>query len=242
MTINAGRTESSWRRRATAVFLALVGFNATVGILALVLGGFGETQGKILATSLLATAGCVGALVNLPAIKKGTLRSVPMVAAIASVIAATMLIVTVWAEIGDDLFIKPMVSVLLVAVAGTYAGLMSLVPLHGTRRLLAYGAYALTAALTAASLVFIWFEVDSEAGWRLFGVGGVLLAAATLAIPVLARSDRAQTVAVGWVCPRCGHGTATAGSGEHVVCTRCGTEFAVFAARMDPGAKAMAVR
>lgn len=242
MTVTAGHTASPWRRRATAVFLALVAFNAAVGILALVLGGFGETQGKILATSLLATAGCVGALVNVPAMKKETLGRVPTVAAVASVIAAAMLIITVWGEIGEDFFIKPMVSVLLVAVAGTYAGLMSLIPLHGPRHLLRYSAYVLTAALTAASLVFLWFEVGSEVGWRLFGVGGVLLAAATLAIPVLARSDRQRSVAAGWVCPRCGHATAMADPGEHVECSRCGTEFAVFAARMDPGAKAMAVR
>ncbi len=237
MIVHPGRARSPLVRTGGAIFLLLVAINAAVGVTALVVGEFGQTQGKVLGTSLLATAACIGVLINVPAIRAARIGPVPLAAAALAVLTAGLLTVGMWAEFDTVSFGKLASSSALLTVAGTYAGLMSLVGVRGgaLRALLAL-AYALAGLGTLALLTFIWFEIDSPAAWRLVGVGAVLLAANTLALSFLGshRERRELLVrrslpapALAWHCPRCGRDVEPVAIGERVVCSDCGTRFAV---------------
>ncbi len=234
MVVGPGTARTSLGRAAGAIFLVLVAVNAAVGITALVVGEFGQTQGKVLGTSLLATAGCVGVLVNVPAMRSGRAGPVPAVASGLALVTAGLLTAGMWAGFEGEVFGKLASSSALLTIAGTYAGLMSLLPVRGRQRALQAAAYVLVALGTAALLTFIWLDVDNAAAIRVVGVGAVLLAADTLALPVLVRQSRPAALPV-WYCPRCRREVPVADAGERAACAECGVEFAVFEGRRDAG-------
>ena len=103
-------------------------------------------------------------------------------------------------------------------------------------------AYGLNALLTALVVYAIWAEPDEGGFWRFTGTVAILVAAATIAIPVLhrlgpaapsfqpaeaaaaAEAVEAAAALAARYCPRCGAGLERPGAGR---CERCGAGFAV---------------
>ncbi|NIV56928.1 MAG: hypothetical protein GWN48_15890, partial [Actinobacteria bacterium] len=109
------------------VLLASIAVNAVLGVWALLAGDFGETQGKVLATSFLVSTAMIVVLVNLPAVRRRYLWPVPLTAAMVGVAAILWFTVLMWFEVDRVVPVKLGGSGLLLAGAGTLAGLMALV-------------------------------------------------------------------------------------------------------------------
>jgi hypothetical protein len=220
------------RRLGIGIFFASVGVNAALGIAAVLTPDFGETQGKVLGTSLAVTGAVVLALSCEPAWERRLLGPLPPAAATVGVIGFAMLVAGLWSEAGET-WGRVTGSVLTAAVAATLACVLAPsrpAPRHAwvftlTLVLLALGAGLVTGALWS----------DDVAGWYVRTLASVLivLAALVVTIPVLHRIDRSAIAAreaavadvVGF-CPFCGsplHGT----TGAALSCSGCGRSFSV---------------
>lgn len=216
------------------VFLSSISVNALLGIWALLADDFGRTQGKILATSFLISAAMLSVLVNGGPLRRRALWPVPAVAAIAAVGSFALYIVLIWAEIDHEVPLKIGVTGLVVTAGATLAGLLALVPLRHVHEPIRVAGHGLTFLLLATAIFGIWAEVDADWFARLLGVESVLVAAVTLAIPVLSKFLPSQSRAIPTepavrFCPSCGEllpGPPAVGA-VAVVCDRCGAEFSV---------------
>lgn len=231
------------------VFIVSVAVNALLGIAILVFGDLGETQGRILLTSLLLSATMLGVLVNGPAAGRRVLWPVPLVGAVSAAIGFVMLIVSVWADGLTGNWLRTASSLLVIAVAATLASGLALLPLAERHRPALPATVALIALLATSIVTLIWAEPsDSDWFFRLVGVLALLVAAGSIVIPVLSRfasadatgsidADRDPPVGVAVrFCPSCGHVVGELPVGTAVACARCGFTFEVLeaAGALDP--------
>ncbi|MDH3679452.1 MAG: CBS domain-containing protein [Acidimicrobiia bacterium] len=175
------------RRLALRVFLVSIAVNAALGIWALLTDEFGQTEGKVLVTSLLVSAAMLSVLVNAAPLQRRAVWPVPAVAAASAVGSIGLFIVLLWAEIDHEVPLKLAASGLVVAAAATLVSLIALLPLRPDHRPVRWLHGGLVGLLTATVLWGIWAELDSSWYGRTVGVESVLVAALTVAIPVLGR-------------------------------------------------------
>jgi len=220
------------RRVALAIFFASVAVNAALGIYALVTPDFGETQSKILATSLCVTAAVVVALACEPAWERALLGPVPYAGAILGGTGFALAVFALWSEIDSEVYAKSLSSVMTAATACTVASLLALVRLPARHR------WVLVVALTLLALGATMFAIapwlgDDPPDTYLRSMGVVLIAFAAFAVtvPVLHWIDRATIVAADVTdavryCPHCGMAIAGA-PGSPLHCARCDRAFVV---------------
>jgi hypothetical protein len=224
-----GRQRLGLRRLAIGIFFGSVAVNAALGLLALLIGDFSQTHGRILGTSLLVTAALLGALACAPAWERHVLWPVPYVGAVASVVAATFGIVLIWTGGEGQTLGKLMGTAATIAVGSVLASLLAYPRLARRFRPVLLTAIGLDALAVAMANVAFWAEVNSPAYARSFGVVAVLLAATAVSIPVLSRIDRPEEVLESAepvsFCPYCG-ASATA-DGDGIVCGSCGRRFSI---------------
>jgi hypothetical protein len=214
------------------LFVASVLANAVLGIWALLSGDFGETQGKVLGTSFLVSAAMFSVLVNVPAVRRRALWPAPLLGAVAGASGFALFIVLVWTEPGDDRWFKLAGSFLVIAAAATLASSLGLITLPARLHWLQPVINVLITLLGSTILVGLWTEPDVEWYARLVGIEGVLVAAMTLLIPVLARFSpfRHQATssegtpagpAMVRFCPSCGRPVAHSQLGTYADRVRC---------------------
>lgn len=208
------------------IILILVAFNAAIGIYALIGGELGDTGGKILATSLLATMGAVLVLMCAPAASAGRGWWWPKIGMLAAGLASGLFIFAVWAEPFEDFF-KIAGTALVVAVTAALISVLSAWPGSGRLSWVRSAATVLAVIGGAMIITATWFEGDLPGGyWRWFGIVMVLLAAAAIATPVVHRMT-AQTAPQPFThCPFDG-ATVEGVVGKTLTCPSCGRRFEV---------------
>ena len=184
--------------RKGAIYGIIVSFSlaAIVGIIALLSGDFGETQGRIVLTTLLLGATSITALCHL-AIADRAMRIVGFVGLAAStvtLIAGLVLIWRDWDSPGFDEWFKAFATAGIIAVSFAHANLLLL--LAGRRRPVIRYGLMITLVMIATVAIMIILPILSEGEipgvgneewyWRLFGVVGILDVLGTVVVPVLA--------------------------------------------------------
>lgn len=184
--------------RKGAIYGIIVSFSiaAIVGIIALLSGDFGDTQGKIILTTLLMGASSITALCHL-AIADRAMRIVGFVGLAASALALITGLVLIWRDWYDAFsedWLKVFATAGVLAVSFAHANLLLL--LAGRRRLLIRIGLMVTLVMIAAVAIMIILPIVSEGEipgydneewyWRLFGVVGILDVLGTVVVPVLA--------------------------------------------------------
>jgi ribosomal protein S27AE len=221
------------RRVGLTIFFASIAVNAALGIYAVLSPDFGDTQGKILGTSLCATGAILIALACEPAWERGLLGPVPYAGALLGALGFGLAIGAIWAEPADDTYGKITGSTFTVAAACIVASLLALArlaPRHGW-------VFALTLALLAVGTTMLavsfWLGDDpSEVYLRGMGVVLIALAAFVVSVPVLHWIDRGALAAAEATsdavrfCPHCGSRLAGE-SGVALTCGRCGRGFTI---------------
>ena len=221
------------RRIGLGVFFASVAVNAVLGIYALLAPNWGDTQTKILLTSLCVTGAVLLALANEPAWERRLLGPVPYAGATLGAAAFAMTIVAIWTETENETAGKALGSTFTIAVACTVASLVALVrlpPGHEWVVRVTLGLLAIGAAMLA---VTFWFGDDPpEFYLRTMGVVLIAFVAFAVTVPVLHWIDRGALAAAeagaGAVrfCPHCGKKLA-AEFGVQFECGRCGRGFTI---------------
>lgn len=228
------------RRLGLGVFFASITLNAALGIYALVSPDWGETQGKILGTSLCVTGAILVALACEPAWERSLLGPVPQAGALLGALGFGMAIGAIWMEPSGATYGRLLGTVFAVAAACVVASLLALARLAPSHRWVFLLTLGLLTVGTTLYAVVLWLGDDpNEYYLRALGVVLIVLAAFVVTVPVLHWVDRAavaveeaRTDAVRF-CPHCG--TKLAGDvGVELECSRCGRGFAVTPAHAIP--------
>jgi len=207
------------KRLSLRILIGAVAFSALLGVYALLAGEFGRIEARVLLTSLTVSATSILAMACGVAWERAALGRVPAVGTVLAVVTCLLTIVGIWADPRSVAYFKVTVSVCLAATACAHASLLALAT--GAPRWSRLAGYGLACALAAAVALMVWLEADDELAWRWVGVLAVLLAAATIAVPVLHRTSGKEAQAPqSRFCPACG---AEAGS----PCPNCGARFHV---------------
>jgi hypothetical protein len=221
------------RRLGLGIFFVSVAANATLGIYAVLAPNFGETQGKILATSLCVTGAVLFALACEPAWERGLLSPVPYAGAALGAVGFTLAIGAIWTEPESQAWGRAMGSIFGFAVACVFASLLALAPLAPRRAWIFKVMLVLLGLGAAMYSVLMWLGDDPPDEYlRAFGVVMIVLAAFVVTVPVLHWVDRgalaAAEAATGSIrfCPYCGKKLAGEISIEFE-CAECGRGFTI---------------
>lgn len=226
------------RKSLVRVAITLIAINAALAIVILLGADMGDTGGRILGTSLLATGTAIVAMMQLPAASDRRLGPVPMLGIGAAVVGFVIVTVGIWSDMGSDVGWKTAGTAYTVAISAAFAALLAGIDIRG-RSSWVGRATLLGIAIGATMIVLaVWVEIGGEGYWRLFAVLAVLVAAGGLAVPILSRAAPAaeQDLAV-IACPFC----ATDLDGQRssdAVCPVCGSRFTVRLISRAPGSGA----
>lgn len=210
--------------RKGAIYGIIISFSAAalVGIVALLGGDFGETQGKILLTTVLFGAFSITALCHL-AIADRAMRVVGVLGLLTSLVALVGGIVIIWRDwnsLGFDDWFRVFATAGILAVSFAHANLLLL--LAGRQRtVIRYGLIATLVAIGVVAMMLILTIVtdgdipglNGDLYWRVLGVVAILDVLGTVVVPVLAIFLRDEPAAA-----HHGARSATEGAeGGHVV-------------------------
>ena len=226
------------RSAALRLFLTSIAINAALGIWAILVDDFGDTQGKVLLSSFLVSAGMLAVLINGAPVSRRILWPTPLVAVLSLLLGVGLLLVFVWAETDSEPFTKGTATTFVVGGAATFSGLLALLPLRPAHQVLRFTAHLLIAGLTATVIGVIWAESGGDAIARVIGVQSILVAAFSLAVPALSRfvpvEEPTAVSSTGHYCPGCG---AELDDhllfGEPVACINCKRVFLVIEKRTE---------
>jgi len=227
------------RRVGLGIFFVSIAVNAALGIYAVLAPDFGETQGKILGTSLCVTGAVVLALACEPAWERKLLGPLPPVGAVLGGVGFTLAVIGIWTEPESEFWGKTMGTIFVVAAACAVASLLALARL-APRHAWVFTVTLALLGLGAAMISFLLWLGDDPADeyLRAFGVVMIVLAAFTVTVPVLHWVDRAAIDAAGAktgavrFCPYCGRELAGVVEAD-LRCARCGRGFTITSAEAN---------
>lgn len=214
------------KRSLTRAAITLIAINAALAVAILALGSVGDTEGRILGTSLLATFSALVVMVQVPAMQEGRLGVVPMGGMVACGVGFVIVTAAIWGDFDADAWGRSGGTAYVLAAASAVAAVFSGWPIRGRAAWVGGAADALIAIAALMILGAIWFEFDSDGYWRTFAVISVLVAAAGLAVPILHRASVDRVAARIGHCPFCGT-ALDAEAGVSIDCPGCSRTFRV---------------
>ncbi|NNE65403.1 MAG: DUF5320 domain-containing protein [Pyrinomonadaceae bacterium] len=169
------------------LLIASVAVSALLGIGVILLGQFGETESRILGTSLTITVMSLLGLACGANFESGRLKLVPIAGIGLAVISALIWIVIIWSNAdGSEYVLKTVFTSTLLATAFSYSSLINFADLEKKFVWAQYAAYLAAAFLVGVLLYVIWInnEPNEEVMARIIGSNSVLLAALTVIVPI----------------------------------------------------------
>ena len=184
------RDQLSLKKGFLYTLIGSVGLSALLGILAILMGDFGEFEIRVLLTTLTISAASVCGLSCGAALEAERAHQLPLVGIGLSVLSAILLIIGVWAEPHADEFWKIAATCSVFAVAVSHVSLLRLARFSSRFTWAVPAAYATVFAVAGIISVMLWGEVDEEPMFRLLGVASILAAAITVLTPIFHRLSR----------------------------------------------------
>ena len=178
------------------LFIASVSVSALVGVFVILFGNFGEFETKVLLTTLTVTVTSILGLACGAYLETGRGRLLPLAGIGFAALSAVLWIFLVWyGTVHEDIFVKSLFSVTLLAAACSHLSLLSLARLDRKFAWSQHAAHVLVWSLTAVLLYSIWqyFKNVGDFLTRLIGVLSILIAALTLLTPILHRLSGQKT-------------------------------------------------
>ncbi|MCI0362752.1 MAG: hypothetical protein L0219_02655 [Phycisphaerales bacterium] len=211
---------------------------AVLGIVAILVPGFGRTQDRVLITSLLVGAFSLPALACSIVLGRKKVIWLMHLGIGSSLLALTLWLVLVWTNLWhyrpgvdwEEIISKTALPFTVTAALAMHIGLLTLLPLmRPPYRLVRVMTIACASALGGLVLIIIWFEIFEDEMGKALAVLSILTACGTIVTPVLAILDHLQRrgsresipsrVSIDLTCPRCGmRQTLPAGTAR---CAQC---------------------
>lgn len=176
--------------KATRIYLwSMIGFltlSALIAIVALLSGEFGNTQAKVLLTTLTISGASICAMACSAFIEKRGLVLVGGFGVATAALAALLLIIAIWMDF-NDVFGRVAVTALIVAIGFAHV-LLLYIPRLAPGYRWSGAAAAVFITLLAAMLVWLlWTDSWDTGPYRLLGVLAVMVVLFTLIVPLCAR-------------------------------------------------------
>jgi hypothetical protein len=187
----------------------------------LLFGDWGSTEVKVFLTSLCVTAASILTMCGAVAWERGRLGPVPPAGAVASLLGFGLLVIGMWGEIDNEEFWKSAVTGVIAGITGAHFSLLALASLQQRFELWRRMTFGFGLLLAGFLTVGMWGEIDNDAYWRAVGILSILVAAGTIAVPVLHRLSGIRPETALRHCPNCGASLAAS------PCPRCGARFSV---------------
>lgn len=215
-------------------------FAALLGIWAFLFGSFGDTEFKIIMTTLTAALFSMTSLGAAVVLERGRWRLAMIVAFVLGGLGLLVYLPFIWLEPNWEwaLFqwaIKLMWWLAIWSIALPHAGLLSLASLKGGYHLIRRVAIGVVFALALSATLVALFEGEPDPWFwtRIIGVLGILSALGTITVPILAKvagiehetGVESTPLDIKITCPRCLR-EQTVSSG-HSRCSGCKLRFEI---------------
>ena len=179
------------RRLLLLAVAGLLSASALLAIGILLLGHFGDTEGRILSTTALLAGYGLVALPSTILLDQGRSRSLAYTGLGLAVVAAALSMAAVWTEDPPEWLGKTMGTAAVAAVAAAQVAALTARRRDGdpvfVRRLFALSC-VLAAVVAAMAAAAIWWEIDNSGYYRVFGAVFVLDLLTVALQPILARA------------------------------------------------------
>lgn len=182
------------------LLICSVSLSALMGIWAILFGEFGDTQGKVLLTTLTVVGTSIlglacGAFLEKPQAKNSSLRTVPIAGIACAVLCAITSFILIWSEFRFDkgLFKVFFVS-LIFAFSLAQLSLLTMARLAPRFYWSLIAAYITILLLDSIVSTIIVFELQGDDGWvlRIIGILSVVAASLTVMIPIFHYLSRTE--------------------------------------------------
>jgi hypothetical protein len=218
----------NWKALALQGVIAALVISALVGVYAFAFGQWGQTEMKVLLTTLSFSLFGTISLVCGAAWEKRQVPALAVPGFFLGLAGLVIFVLGIWAEFArTEAFAKLMVVSGVFAFSFAHASALSFaVP---PRRLWWVYAGTLAASFAVAGLVSAWvvYELRDEVMFRITGTLGILDGCGTIALPILGRLQREKeaktaktTYEIELLCPRCRE--CLAAPAGTIRCRRCG--------------------
>lgn len=228
---------SQTQRILLFAFIASIVACGLCGIYVLIVGNFGQFEGKVLASTASVGGASILALAAAIPWEKRRWPPIGLLGMISVAVGLVMMLLLIWTKFWRlETFIHFFGTSCVFAVALPHIGLLSLARLRRSYEWVRYGTVIAIVGLAAFVLSVIWFaNVPEETMARVIGVLAIIDVCGTIATPVLHRVsaihevESVQTVdlaaKLSLTCPRCSV-TQTLAIG-HSKCASCGLHFRI---------------
>ncbi len=226
---------SQTQRTLLLSFIASISLCGLIGVYCLILGRLTSFTERILASTAVVGGASILGLAAVVPWERRRWHPIGPVAMACVAAAAVMLFLLIWL---DDIwrsegFMKSLVIVCILAVAGPHAGLLAMARLRRSYEWARVGTAVLIAGLTGLLTLMIVAREFDDLTIRLAGILGIGVACGTITVPILhrvsaiAKEESIQTTALelSLTCPRCST-TQTLRAGRSQ-CAACGLRFRI---------------
>lgn len=178
-------TIDSMKKYFLYTFICFLTVTATLAIISVLYGEFGDFQGKVLATSSIITAASICSLCCSAHIGRKK-HPLPGMAGIGlAIVTAFFVIAAVWLEIDRAVYLKTTGILAIFTVAFAHSLVLCAVRLQEDQRWIQWGAAANIFVLAIILSLFIVFDFIAPVVFELVAVLSILIALETLVIPLL---------------------------------------------------------
>lgn len=186
----------SFKKLFLYLLITSVSISALVGIGVILFGNFGQTEQKILATTLTITVTSMLGLACGAYLETELGKTLPIAGIIFSILAAALWLVVIWYQ-GEpnEPFMKAVVTVTILAVACSHLSLLSLARFDRRFAWARPAAHTLVWVLAGFLAFLLWFvpEDPPEVYGRIAGVLSILVASITVVTPVFHKLSASET-------------------------------------------------
>ncbi|MCA8973189.1 MAG: hypothetical protein KDC98_00635 [Planctomycetes bacterium] len=173
------------RRTFLWLFIGCLGLTALLAILAVLSGGFGDFQTRILASSASISAASVCAMACAAFRERGRLPRLGTAGIALVGIALALVLACTWVEHPGKALVKTALLFVVHAVSTAHGELLLLPALAPRYRWVQTAAIVAIALLALQLSVLIVWQADDDVMLRLIGVTSIVVALTTLVVPIL---------------------------------------------------------
>ena len=183
-------------RIALMILVALLIISAAIGVSVILMGSFGDTEVRVLATSGVLSSYTVLMMPSLFHIEGGRYSHLTLLAVTATSITLVLILLLIWGvgPIGEEPLFRVLASVAVLAVATNHS--LVLLITRSAKLIVQISQRAPIAVIAAVAAFFmfaIWNDGMAEPYLRVFLALAVLDALGSIATPILVRSTRSGT-------------------------------------------------
>jgi hypothetical protein len=169
------------------LFIAFLSLTALIAIISVLSGSFGEIQIKVLVTTCSISAASICAMSCAAFLEKKKMKIAGAAGILAATVAATLVIIGAWSEIGNDHYWKTAATFGVAAICFAHACLLCLPNLARRYRWTQIVSTALITVLGLQVVVAFWEAISDEGYYRFLVANSVLVVLITMIIPICSR-------------------------------------------------------